>query len=240
MGAIFQNLSPSVTLKMGSRSPKSNQFLSLFQQYSCTSLVKIHPFILEIGCRKATFQSEPSCDLEMGSRSPKLNQFFFMSQQYSCASWVIMHPFLHEMGCRQAIFQQSKPLCDLENEVKVTSLSLLEIHPFILEIGCSQAMFQQSEPSCDLENGVKSPKSNQFFSMSKQYRCTSLVKLHPFIQVIGCRQAIFCHVTLKMGSRSPRSVLLHVPGIKMCRCGHNPFVPSGDLVQTIFQPFPTI
>ena len=29
IGAIFQNLSPSVTLKMGSRSPKSNQFLSL-------------------------------------------------------------------------------------------------------------------------------------------------------------------------------------------------------------------
>ena len=65
MGAIFQNLSPSVTLKMGSRSPKSNQFLSLSQQYSCTSLVKIQPFILEIGCRKAIFQqSEPSCVLE--------------------------------------------------------------------------------------------------------------------------------------------------------------------------------
>ena len=65
MGAIFQNLSPSVTLKMGSWSPKSNQFLSLSQKYSCTSLVKIHPFILKIGCRKAIFQeSEPSCDLE--------------------------------------------------------------------------------------------------------------------------------------------------------------------------------
>ena len=64
-GGIFQNLSPSVSLKMGSRSPKSNQFLSLSQQYSCTSLVKIHPFIQEIGCRKAIFQqSEPSCDLE--------------------------------------------------------------------------------------------------------------------------------------------------------------------------------
>ena len=64
-GHIFQNLSPSVTLKMGSRSPKSNQFLSLSQQYSCTSLVKIHPFIQEIGCKKVIFQqSKPSCDLE--------------------------------------------------------------------------------------------------------------------------------------------------------------------------------
>ena len=65
MAAIFQNLSPSVTLKMESRSPKSNQFLSLSQQYSCTSLVKTHQFILEKGSRKAIFQqSEPSCDLE--------------------------------------------------------------------------------------------------------------------------------------------------------------------------------
>ena len=65
IGAIFQNLSPSVTLKMGSRSSKSNHFLSLSQQYGCTSLVKMHPFILEIECRKAIFQqSEPSCDIE--------------------------------------------------------------------------------------------------------------------------------------------------------------------------------
>ena len=55
-GGIFQTLSPRVILKMRSRSPKSNQFLSLPQKYSCTSLVKMHPFILEIGCRKAIFQ----------------------------------------------------------------------------------------------------------------------------------------------------------------------------------------
>ena len=73
MGAIFQTLSPSVTLKMGSRSPKFNQLLSLSQQYSCTSLVTIHPFILEIGCRKAIFQqSEPSCDFENGVRVTKI------------------------------------------------------------------------------------------------------------------------------------------------------------------------
>ena len=123
MGAIFQNQSPRVTLKMGSRSPKSNQFLSLFQQYGCTSLVKMHPFILEIGCRKAIFQqSEPSCDLENRVKFTKSNQFFFMSQQYSCASLVKIHPFLHEIGCRQAIFQQSKPLRDLENGLKVTKI----------------------------------------------------------------------------------------------------------------------
>ena len=59
------NLSTLVTLKMESRSPKSNQFFSMSQQYRCTSLVKIHTFIQEIGCRQAIFQqSKPSCDLE--------------------------------------------------------------------------------------------------------------------------------------------------------------------------------
>ena len=53
--------------KMGPRSPKSNQFLSLSQQYSCASSVKIkiHPFIQETGCRQAIFQqSKPLRDLE--------------------------------------------------------------------------------------------------------------------------------------------------------------------------------
>ena len=31
-----------MTLKMGSRSPKSNQFFFMSQQYSCAGLVKIH------------------------------------------------------------------------------------------------------------------------------------------------------------------------------------------------------
>ena len=73
MGATFQNLSPHEILKMGLRSSKSNQFLFLSQQYSCTSLVKINPFILEIGCRQAIFQqSEPSCDLENGVKVTKI------------------------------------------------------------------------------------------------------------------------------------------------------------------------
>ena len=95
-GSFSKILSSSVTLKMGSRSPKSNQFLSLSQQYSCTSLVKIHPFILEIGCRQAILQqSEPPVTLKMGSRSPKSNQFFSMSQQYRCTSLVKIHPSIH-------------------------------------------------------------------------------------------------------------------------------------------------
>ena len=59
---FFNNLSPCVTLKMGSRSPKSNQFFFMSQQYSFASLVKIHPFLHEIGCRQDIFQqSKPLC-----------------------------------------------------------------------------------------------------------------------------------------------------------------------------------
>ena len=52
----FRKCKPSVALKMGLRSLKSNQFLSLSQEYNCTSLVKIYSLILEIGSRKAIFQ----------------------------------------------------------------------------------------------------------------------------------------------------------------------------------------
>ena len=66
-------LSPPVTLKMGSRSPKSNQFGYMSQQYKCASLVKIYSFLQEIGCGQAIFQqSKPSCDLENGVKVTKI------------------------------------------------------------------------------------------------------------------------------------------------------------------------
>ena len=74
-------LKPCVTLKIRSISPKSIQFLSMSKQYSYASLVKIHPYLQETGCRQAIFQqSKPSCDLEMGSRSQKSNQHFSPTQ----------------------------------------------------------------------------------------------------------------------------------------------------------------
>ena len=44
---FFNDLSPPVTLKMGSRSPKSNQHFSL-SQYVYVSLAEICPFNKEI------------------------------------------------------------------------------------------------------------------------------------------------------------------------------------------------
>ena len=51
-GKPFSNdLSLRTTLKMGSRSLKSNQFFYMSQQYRCVSLAKIHPFVRETVCR---------------------------------------------------------------------------------------------------------------------------------------------------------------------------------------------
>ena len=117
------NLSPPVTLKIESRSPKSNQFFYMSQHCRCASLVKSYAFLQEIGCGQAIFQNlNPPVTLQMESRSPKSNQFFYMSQQYRCASLVKIYSFLQEKGCGQAFFQQSKPSRDLENGVKVTKI----------------------------------------------------------------------------------------------------------------------
>ena len=116
-----KNLSLSVTLKTGSRSPKSNQFFSVSQQYRYTSLVKIHSF-RRLGADKPFSNLSPHVTLKMGSRLPKSNQFFYMSQQYRCLSLVKIHLFPQEIGCREAIFQHLKPSCDLENGVKVTKI----------------------------------------------------------------------------------------------------------------------
>ena len=63
--AFFNTLWPPVTLKIRSRSPKSNQFFAISQWYICASLVKIHQFLQEIWCRQGIFQhSLTSCDLE--------------------------------------------------------------------------------------------------------------------------------------------------------------------------------
>ena len=48
------NLSPPVTLKMKSRSPKSNQHFSHSQWYICVSLAKICPINQEIECGQET------------------------------------------------------------------------------------------------------------------------------------------------------------------------------------------
>ena len=106
----FSILLASGILKMGSRSPKPNHFLSISQSYipMQTSFKSIHfsPFFT-------------SHDFENGSRSPKSNQFTFISKCYIFASLIQRHLFIQEIWPRKAIFQYSLTFWDLENRFKV-------------------------------------------------------------------------------------------------------------------------
>ena len=124
---FFNNLSLCATLKMGSWSPKSNQFFSMSQQYRCTSQ---NPSICS-GDRVQTGHFPTiwaPCDLENGVKVTKSNQFLSLSQQYSCTSLVKIHPFILEIGYRKAIFQQSEPSCDLKYGIKVTKIWSVLFH----------------------------------------------------------------------------------------------------------------
>ena len=191
---------------MGSMSPKSNQLFSMSQQYRCTSLVKIHPFVVEIGCRQAIFkQSDTSVTLILESRSSKSNQFFSLSQQYSCTSLVKIHSSLSGERVQKSHFSQIWALLwpwKWGHQNLISSFSCFNnivlqiwsksIYTFMRK-GADKPFFNNLSPFVTLKMGSRSPKFNQFLSMSEQYRCTSLGKIHPFILEIGCRQAIFKH-----------------------------------------------
>ena len=116
------NLSLPVTLKMGSRSPKSNLFFYMSQHCRCAFGQNLFIPTREGVDKPFSNNLSPPVTLKMGSRSPKSNQFLYMSQQYRCASLVKIYSFLQEIWCGQDIFQQSKPSCDLENGVKVIKI----------------------------------------------------------------------------------------------------------------------
>ena len=62
---FFTFQSASVTLKIRSRSPKSNQLLSSSQQFIFVSLVKIHPLVQKLTHRNPILDiSKCRCDLE--------------------------------------------------------------------------------------------------------------------------------------------------------------------------------
>ena len=94
-----KNLSLSVTLKMGSRSPKSNKFFSMSQQYRCTNLVKAHPFILEMPALVA--QLDAPSDWRPGGRgfNPRRGQqHSFEEIDHEIFSTVILSLLLIQEG----------------------------------------------------------------------------------------------------------------------------------------------
>ena len=54
------SLSPTVTLKIRSRSPKPNQLFIMSQCYSHANLVKIHPPVHDISCKQESVTPTPT------------------------------------------------------------------------------------------------------------------------------------------------------------------------------------
>ena len=78
--------STAVTLKIRSRSPKSNQFFDQRKQMSPN-------------CEFLSFSTAET--LKIRSRSPKSTQFFVMSQLYIHENLVRIQPSVHKILCRQ-------------------------------------------------------------------------------------------------------------------------------------------
>ena len=101
----FGSLSPALTLKYRSRSPKSNQLFIMSQCYIHANLVEICQPVHDM-VHTSTFglkfgSLSPAVTLKIRSRSPKPNQLFNMSQCYIHANLVKIHPPVHEISCKQ-------------------------------------------------------------------------------------------------------------------------------------------
>ena len=85
------------TLKIRSRSPKSNHLFLPSQQCIHASLVKIHPLVQEITHIPYFGQSKVPVTLKIWSRSPKSNQRFLHSQQCIHANLVKIHSLVQKI-----------------------------------------------------------------------------------------------------------------------------------------------
>ena len=96
----FGSLSPVLTLKNRSRSPKSNQLFIMSQCYIHAHLVEICQPVHEIWYSQALLDlnlAVPAVTLKIRSRASKPTQLFIMSQCYIHAN----HPRVHEISCKQ-------------------------------------------------------------------------------------------------------------------------------------------
>ena len=104
-----------VTLKIRSRSPKSNHFFAPSLWCICASLVKFQPLVKEILCTQTFYfiNKDPLGSflsiynvviLKIRSRSPKSNHFFPPSWWCICASLVKFQPLVKEIVCTQFFF----------------------------------------------------------------------------------------------------------------------------------------
>ena len=99
----------AVTLKIRSRSPKSNKLLilSLSDLYRLANLVTFHPMGHEITCRHVWLKFgglSLAVTLTIRLRSSKPIQLFIMSKCYIRVNLVKIRQLVHEILCTQAPF----------------------------------------------------------------------------------------------------------------------------------------
>ena len=119
----------AVTLKIRSRSPKSNKLLILSDLYRLANLVTFHLMVHEITQTNTFWLNfgglSLTVTLKIRPRSPKPIQLFIMSKCYIHANLVKFHQFMRYYAHKHLLAQiwQFKSHSDLEKYVKVTSSS---------------------------------------------------------------------------------------------------------------------
>ena len=103
-----------MTLKIRSRSPKSEQIFKPSQHYNIWSLARIHHLVQRIGCRQAFFGSKfeifsfySVMTLKIRLRSANCDQIFKPSQRYNIWRLARICHLVQETGCMQAFFGQN-------------------------------------------------------------------------------------------------------------------------------------
>ena len=105
-----------VTLKIKSRSPKSNQLFTTSQHCIFASFIKICSLVQKIKSgNEISHLKKVAVTLKIKSRSPKSNQLFTASQHCIYASLVKICPLVQKITSGNEISYITKGRCDLEN-----------------------------------------------------------------------------------------------------------------------------
>ena len=150
-----------MTLKMRSRSPKSNHFFPLSWWCICASLVKFQPLVQEIVCTQAFFLSKfefqsAGVTLKMRSWSPKSNHFIPHPNNVAVLVWSnSIYWFMRQ--CTQSSFSNLYNVMTLKMRSRSPKsnhffplswwcicASLVKFQPLVQEILCTQAFFYQN------------------------------------------------------------------------------------------------
>ena len=121
----FGSLSPTVTLKNRSRSPKPNQLFIMSQCYIHANLVKIHPSIHEIVCNQESVTPTTTGPAPKTiSPSPSVGDIILLH--------LIVYMYIVNASCKSSKikFHNNSPLCILYTSINVPqqSIRIKDIH----------------------------------------------------------------------------------------------------------------